>query len=311
MRLNEYRMCSGKMNSPLSHITVLEEAHNLLKRTSTEQSSESSNLLGKSVELLANSIAEMRTYGEGFIIADQSPGLMDMSVIRNTNTKIILRLPEQSDRELVGLAASLGNEQIEELSKLERGVAAVYQNDWIEPVLVKVSKCGISEKPYNSAEHIAETDTANLREQVLSLFIQGRVSERLAFDVGEIESGTDLMGLSSRNREFLEEQIAEFRADGNLSIWRDENFRKLSRRITDFLGVRSHVENCVSNVADNSELTNKLVEVARQFMPKATDSVALAISQCLMKDLSTGHEETESRERLYMQWIASTKERGV
>ena len=79
MKLNEYRMDSGKMNSPLTHITVLEEAHNLLRRTSVEQSSENANLLGKSVELLANSIAEMRTYGEGFIIADQSPGLLDMS----------------------------------------------------------------------------------------------------------------------------------------------------------------------------------------------------------------------------------------
>ena len=67
MKLNEYRMSSGKINSSLSHITVLEEAHNLLKRTSTEQSSEGANLLGKSVELLANSIAEMRTYGEGFV----------------------------------------------------------------------------------------------------------------------------------------------------------------------------------------------------------------------------------------------------
>lgn len=75
----------------------------------------------------------MRTYGEGFIIADQSPGFLDLSIIRNTNTKVILRLPEQSDRELVGLAASLNKEQIEELTKLERGVAAVYQNDWIEP----------------------------------------------------------------------------------------------------------------------------------------------------------------------------------
>ena len=34
---------------------------------------------GKSVEMLANSIAEMRTYGEGFVIADQAPGLLDMA----------------------------------------------------------------------------------------------------------------------------------------------------------------------------------------------------------------------------------------
>ncbi len=139
MKLQEHRIATcSEMNAALNHVTVLEEAHNLLKRTSTEQSSEGSNLLGKSVEMLTNAIAEMRTYGEGFIIADQSPGLLDMSVIRNTNTKIIMRLPEYSDRELVGRAASLNNEQITELAKLGKGIAAIYQNDWTEAVLCKV-----------------------------------------------------------------------------------------------------------------------------------------------------------------------------
>ncbi|MDY5467362.1 MAG: DUF87 domain-containing protein, partial [Campylobacter sp.] len=64
LKLQEYRMSNANgMNSDLKHITVLEEAHNLLKRTSTEQSSESANLIGKSVEMLTNAIAEMRTYG--------------------------------------------------------------------------------------------------------------------------------------------------------------------------------------------------------------------------------------------------------
>ncbi|GHT78456.1 hypothetical protein FACS1894130_05060 [Spirochaetia bacterium] len=126
------------MNSGLKHITVLEEAHNLLKRTSTEQSNEGSNLLGKSVEMLGNAIADMCTYGEGFIIADQSPGLLDMSVIRNTNTKIILRLPDESDRVLVGKSAGLNDDQIAELARLQCGVAAVYQNDWLQSVLCQV-----------------------------------------------------------------------------------------------------------------------------------------------------------------------------
>lgn len=139
MRLLEYRMTSGVMNGELSHITVLEEAHNLLKKTSTEQSSESSNLLGKSVEMLANAIAEVRTYGEGFVIADQAPGLLDMSVIRNTNTKIIMRLPDAEDRNLVGKAANLSEDQIKELAKIPTGAAAVYQNNWLEPVLCKVA----------------------------------------------------------------------------------------------------------------------------------------------------------------------------
>lgn len=148
LKLQEYRMTSGDMNAELKHITVLEEAHNLLKRTSTEQMSESANLLGKSVEMLANAIAEMRTYGEGFIIADQAPGLMDLSVIRNTNTKIIMRLPDFSDRELVGKSANLNDDQIIELAKLPKGVAAVYQNEWIQPVLCKVEKVEYDKTDY-------------------------------------------------------------------------------------------------------------------------------------------------------------------
>ncbi len=144
LKLQEHRMeqraTGSNANDTLKHITVLEEAHNLLKRTSTEQTSEGANLLGKSVEMLANSIAEMRTYGEGFVIADQSPGLLDMSVIRNTNTKIILRLPDFFDRELVGKAAGLTDNQIVELSKLEKGVASISQSDWLEPVLCKIDK---------------------------------------------------------------------------------------------------------------------------------------------------------------------------
>ena len=141
LKLQEYRMSgNNEPNSALRHITVLEEAHHLLRRTSSEQSQESANLTGQAVAMLANSIAEMRTYGEGFVIADQSPGLMDMSVIRNTNTKIILRLPDEGDRELVGRAAGLNDAQIEELAFLERGVAAIYQSDWAEAVLAKVAK---------------------------------------------------------------------------------------------------------------------------------------------------------------------------
>lgn len=141
LKLQEHRMTQGLThNSGLRHLTVLEEAHNLLKRTSTEQTSEGGNLLGKSVEMLSNAIAEMRTYGEGFVIADQAPGLLDTSVIRNTNTKIVLRLPEGGDRELVGGSEALTDAQVTELARLPRGVAAVYQNDWIEAVLCKIDR---------------------------------------------------------------------------------------------------------------------------------------------------------------------------
>lgn len=168
LKLQEYRMNQG--SSKLKHVTVLEEAHNLLKRTSTEQSSESANLIGKSVEMLTNSIAEMRSFGEGFIIADQAPGLLDMAVIRNTNTKIILRLPEQSDRELVGKSANLNDDQITELAKLPCGVAAVYQNEWVEPVLCKVKKFEDCEK-FNFEDKNENTKQNNNARNIVSLQI--------------------------------------------------------------------------------------------------------------------------------------------
>ena len=151
VRLQEYRQSSrGAINSSLRHVTVLEEAHHLLKRTSTQQSMDSANLLGKSVEMLSNAFAEMRTYGEAFIIADQSPEQVDMSVIRNTNTKIVMRLPTHEDHKMVGRSIGLNDMQIAELAKLPTGVAAVYQNDWMDAVLTKIPHYPGPDTPYES-----------------------------------------------------------------------------------------------------------------------------------------------------------------
>ena len=183
MKLQEYRMSSPEMNSELKHITVLEEAHNLLRRTSMEQTQESSNLQGKSVEMLANAIAEMRTYGEGFIIADQSPGLLDMSVIRNTNTKIIMRLPDESDRVLVGKAAGLNDNQISEIARLKLGVAAIYQNNWIEPVLCAIDKFN-DDKPLVYDDN-NDDSLSTLKQMLLGNILE--LSENYEFTEEEIE----------------------------------------------------------------------------------------------------------------------------
>lgn len=173
VKLQEYRMASSTgSNKVLKHITILEEAHNLLKRTSTEQSAESSNMVGKSVEMLANAIAEMRTYGEGFIIVDQSPGLMDMSVIRNTNTKVILRLPDVTDRELVGKSANLNDDQIVELAKLKTGVCAVYQNNWLEPILCHVDEWDNKKNKECQKQEEEISDSAEVKKNIVKLVLK-------------------------------------------------------------------------------------------------------------------------------------------
>lgn len=137
LKLTEYRVANAdRANVGLRHVTVLEEAHNLLKRS--VPGTAGSNVVGKSVEMICNSIAEMRTYGEGFIIVDQSPTSVDIAAIKNTNTKILMRLPEKSDCEAVGNAAGLSDEQIREIAKLGTGIAVVMQNNWLEAVLTQI-----------------------------------------------------------------------------------------------------------------------------------------------------------------------------
>ncbi|OOF88613.1 hypothetical protein BKG94_05585 [Rodentibacter ratti] len=183
MRLSEHRMSNADgMNQPLKHVTVLEEAHNILKRTSTEQSSEGSNVAGKAVEMLSNAIAEMRTYGEGFIIADQSPSAVDISAIRNTNTKIIMRLPDEADRQLAGKSAGVKDEQLEEIAKLAKGVAVVYQNDWLEPVLCNIHHFNSDEKQYEyKPVNELEMTKKAFNQHMADLLFSKKTNKRLDF----------------------------------------------------------------------------------------------------------------------------------
>ena len=138
-RLAEYRSVSGLMNSPLKHITLLEEAHHILGRQAQASSPDTGNMRAASVEMISNAIREMRTYGEGFIIADQSSSVMDPSVLSNTQTKVFFMMPRHEDISAACDAASLTDEQGRELARLPRGTAMVWQNNWTDAVLCRIN----------------------------------------------------------------------------------------------------------------------------------------------------------------------------
>lgn len=242
LKLQEYRMDqrSGEANAndELKHITVLEEAHNLLKRTSTEQSNEGANMLGKSVEMLANSIAEMRTYGEGFIIADQSPGLLDMSVIRNTNTKIILRLPDYSDRELVGRSAGLSENQLVELARLEKGVAAISQSDWLEPVLCKIDeykvKNNVVHDQKNDKKKLVIVDTDAIADSLLECIMNKEIYRK--GDRVDIQKLRDSVIRSNLDTAVKCEFLAYVDSDNK------ESFKKLRQLVFDFFDTEKAID---------------------------------------------------------------------
>lgn len=297
MRLSEYRMSESEMNQPLKHITVLEEAHNILKRTSTEQSMEGANLAGKAVEMLSNAIAEMRTYGEGFIIADQSPNAVDISAIRNTNTKIIMRLPDEQDRRLAGKAAAVTDEQIEEIAKLPRGVAVVHQSDWLEPVLcsinrfegkeVKYSKPN-TEKYFNSKEAKAEFVRFMLHKHLdLSDFYQPESLEKTLIE----------LPMSFETRKELQKAIEKYESGFEPDLWRSENFYKLSSVLVSSLNIRSDVRNFVQSAVGKQkidELSSTLQALLRMHLGGQDLLLIEAAEHCLFKDLSLQEKEYET-----------------
>lgn len=305
MRLSEYRSNSGiQHNSPLRHVTILEEAHNILKRCSQEQSTEGSNVAGKSVEMISNAIAEMRTYGEGFIIVDQSPGAVDVSAIRNTNTKIVMRLPEDSDRKVAGKASGMKDEQIDEIAKLPTGVAVVYQNDWEEPVLCKIGKFDKEEIPFvwnkqNMDEH---EDSSVTTVEILKLLLNGRVASPIDIKIDVIEDGLVNSGLSTFNKTSVYEAIDEYKKTGELKLWKDNRFETLSRLVTQIVSLKSEVTRLANTAVSFDELTQKLSELVEDKLPYIPEELSLVTSQCLMRDYSL---DGEVQKKIYGAWYQS------
>lgn len=311
MRLSEHRMVYAEgMNLPLQHVTVLEEAHNILKRTSTEQNMEGTNMAGKSVEMISNAIAEMRTYGEGFIIADQSPNAIDISAIRNTNTKIIMRLPDEEDRQLAGRSAALKDEQLDEIAKLPKGVAVVYQNDWLEPVLCKIHKYEGKEILYQyKAGDIEENVKRDqwFKQELLKLLVKGRVNEKIDVDIDKLQEQLFSVNLSTKLKRSIRDILKEYQLCGELDLWQDSNFANLSVLVTELLQCKDEVQQAAKVAVDYADMDNRLRNIIQQKSPDASSEVGLALSQCMMKRY--GLEGAENL-NIYAAWRDTVMKRG-
>ena len=301
IRLNEHRIAySEGMNQALRHVTVLEEAHNLLKRTSTEQNTEAPSLLGKSVEMISGAIAEMRTYGEGFIIADQSPNAVDASAIRNTNTKIIMRLPDDADRRIAGKAASLKDEQIDEIARLPRGVAVVYQNDWVAPVLCSIKKFEGEEGKYNYTPTDDEQfDERRLKSELMKLLLKGRTSDGAEPYIELIERDLKKLPAPTKTKLAVLSLLKEYGENGKLAIWEDEKFSELAQLVTELTCGKERLEMIISPRTPVPEVRDILFLEVDKWIPELSYTLKVSVCQCLMKQYSRADDE---RLRLYAEW---------
>lgn len=302
MRLSEYRMTGANTpNSALKHLTVLEEAHNILKRVSTEQSQEGSNMAGKSVEMITNAIAEMRTYGEGFVIVDQSPTSVDKAAIKNTNTKIVMRLPDEDDRKVSGKAAGMNDKQIDEIAKLPTGVAVVYQNDWVSPVLCKIDRMENSRVIFNEQkDSILELNSENDINYIIEFLLAGQTENtQKAFDIIQIEKSVRAFNMPSKVRMALLYTIEEYKKNNHISLWNSVSIYDLSSLLTDLLGIRKEFEKCVRQYCQSKELNNKLTDLVKTRVPLDYVSCRYCL-KCLFADFSL---HSSANKKMTEEWL--------
>jgi uncharacterized protein len=119
----------------LRHLTVIEEAHRLLRRPETGAPG---GAAAHAVEMFAGLLAEIRAYGEGLIIAEQIPDRLIADVIKNTAVKITHRLPAADDREAVGATMNMTQAQNRFLVTLKPGEAAVFADGMDFPLLAQM-----------------------------------------------------------------------------------------------------------------------------------------------------------------------------
>lgn len=305
MRLSEDRYAnSDKANSELKHITVLEEAHHLLKRTSAEQSQENSNLQGKSVEMISNSIAEMRTYGEGFIIADQSPDLLDSSVIKNTNTKIIMKLPDENDRQIVGKSANLNDNQINEISKFQTGVAAIYQNNWLQPILCKIDEYKKKNKLNYKIKVKNDIELKNKKKLFkLLLSPQSNVNINLNLsddDFVNLKNWLSGSKLSEKRKKILAKNIEQYKNLKKMDLWQKENISILSSIVNGFINSNTLL-NYANNIDNLTEWTKQIRIGLRNYIDLDENQ---KLENTLIKLLLQNYVEKKTEKKdFYFKWV--------
>ena len=116
----------------LKNVILLEEAHVLLDAdTNVGQGDANPSAIAQG--LVKRMLAEIRSYGVGIVIADQSPRKVGTDVVALTDMKVVFRLVESEDKQIIGDSTNMSDVQIKRMSKLKPDEAFLFFNKLDEP----------------------------------------------------------------------------------------------------------------------------------------------------------------------------------
>lgn len=154
----------------LQHLTLIEEAHRLLQATHGIANPEVGDPRSKAVSMFTDMLAEMRAYGEGFIIADQIPTKLAPETLKNSNLKIIHRLVAPDDRQIAGSCINLNEQQIRHLNNLAPGYAIAHNERIGEAVLTHIHSVKDTRAPDRLEVELQGAQPAMKREEKIYLY---------------------------------------------------------------------------------------------------------------------------------------------
>ena len=149
--LYEYYISKGTSNKELKHITVVEEAHRLLANY-TSQNQFAGNPKGKAVEAFTNVLAEIRSYGESILIAEQIPSKLAPEVMKNTSLKIMHRIVAEDDRKSMAASMNINEQETKRVTSFVKGESAVFSEGDTKAFNVQVHKSEVKDVEISNEE---------------------------------------------------------------------------------------------------------------------------------------------------------------
>lgn len=133
--MREYIKATRRSGSDLTHVIILEEAHNVVGNI--PEGADPGDPRKKAADYVTRMLAELRALGEGMVIADQLPSTVATAVIKNTGTKLAHRLTSMDDREEIGYTMLLGGAELEDFARLRVGESFYYTEGLYRPRRVR------------------------------------------------------------------------------------------------------------------------------------------------------------------------------
>lgn len=128
----------------LKHLIVIEEAHRLFKNVKKKVKQDGPDMVGQLVDSLSNIMAEIRAFGEGFVIVDQSPTKIADDVIKNSATKIIHRIDDYEDIKILQSSLLIPEDRTS-IPSLKQGEALIRSEGMIRPCKVNFELSDVKE----------------------------------------------------------------------------------------------------------------------------------------------------------------------